>query len=94
MREQQVRKGRMWIVVGVLLAGLAYSVLALTLTPSPVYASSCNCTEEGLEAAQVCSSHNGIRVFECPKNTGCNNGPCWLVICNDGLLFGESCSST
>ena len=93
MREQQIRKGRVWVLGGIVLAGLVYSVLALTLTATPVYASSCNCSEEFTEAYQFCASHLGILSFGCPLNCS-PQGPCWAVICRDNVDFGELCSGT
>jgi hypothetical protein len=65
MKSQAVRRMGKWIGSAVLLAGLAYSVLALT-SARPVYASSCNCGEERAEASDFCQSRGGIVHFVCP----------------------------
>jgi hypothetical protein len=67
MRTQITRVVGTSIVSLALLAGLAYSVLALT--PKRVYASSCNCTEEESDANTFCYVHGLVGVdpntFEC-----------------------------
>jgi hypothetical protein len=82
MKTQIVRKGRAWIVSAVLLAGLVYSVLALSTHIA--YASTCDCNEELFDAQQYCyqyfkstgvydfSCQSGHRIFRCsadPSNT-------------------------
>jgi len=92
MKIRFVGKERILLLCMALLAGLAYSVLALTLSTKPVYASSCDCIAEEEDAQQVCSLHGGIRQYDCPVQAP--QGPAWVVICNDGSFGGELCSST
>ena len=64
-------------------AGLFYGGLALN--SKPVYASSCNCTEEKMDAQAYCLRHygnGGIYSFSCPFD-----GSNYLFICaGDSLL--------
>jgi len=58
-----------WGPVTFLLAGLSYSVLALTLTPKSAYATSCNCSSEQQTAQLWCQRHYGnpnLFTFNCP----------------------------
>ena len=52
-----------------LFAALAYSVL--TLTSSPVYASSCNCAQDQVEAQGYCHAvwnlNSQLSEFDCPS---------------------------
>jgi hypothetical protein len=75
MKAEPVRRGRVWLPSAALLAGLAYSVLALTLSSKPVYASSCDCQETLTDAGYFCESHGWAPVifgsYHCyPKRHG------------------------
>jgi hypothetical protein len=78
MKTQIVRKGRTWIVSAVLLAGLAYSVLALYAQPA--YASNCtDCATEQVEAMTYCFDNFGsgdLASFHCGANFTSYNFVC------------------
>ncbi len=87
-----IRRGRIWVVIGVLLGGVIYSAFSLTLATPLVYASSCNCPEESQEAALFCDAHGGVANFFCPID--CSGGPCVVGVCSDNTVFIEVCSGT
>jgi hypothetical protein len=93
MKREVLTTARNWIAGSVLLAGLIYSVSAITVSAKPVYASSCNCSEEELEAQSFCSGRGGVNFFQCPIG-GPPDGPAWVAQCGNGLATGESCSGT
>ncbi len=63
MKTRAVMKAWRVIASGVLLAGLLYSVLALTA--KPVYASGCDCFEARQDAEEICSAYGGLRSISC-----------------------------
>jgi hypothetical protein len=72
MKAQILRKIVNLTAGAALLTGIAYSGLALRA--KPVYASSCNCTEELQDAERYCATHyNGqflVWPFICPSGNG------------------------
>jgi len=90
MKRKAFAVARNWLVGTVLFVGFVYSVFALTVNAKPVYASSCNCSEEINEAFVYCQPHGGIRLFACPVG----NPPEWEVLCNDLARTMEFCSGT
>jgi len=57
------------VVSGVLLAGLAYSILGLAPATKIAYASSCDCTESYGDAGEYCSELGigQLTSFTCPS---------------------------
>lgn len=94
MKSKVVRVARKWLVGSALLAGFAYSVVALAVNTEPAYATSCNCFVEQQEATSECASHGGVQLFDCPVNLGPVIGDAWIVECNDGFKDSEVCSQT
>jgi hypothetical protein len=76
MKVQAIRKGRVWALSAALLAGLAYSMLTLTVSTKPVHASSCDCQEASQDAAEFCLFHYGetfhVQNFTCPTGSQLN----------------------
>jgi hypothetical protein len=73
------------VVAAVLLVGLAYSVLGLTVAPKVAYASSCDCNEAAIDADEYCQAQYGPTSFsynfQCPI---CSGGTCVaLFACNN-----------
>ncbi len=93
MKRETLTAARNWLVGSVLSAGFVYSLFALTLTPKPVYASSCNCVEEHAEADDYCANHGGLKSFNCPVG-GPPQGPIWVAYCIDSHFTYEQCSGT
>lgn len=65
-----LRKIVNWTASAVLLTGISYSCVALSA--KPVYASTCNCTEEQQDADLYCEAHFGtigLKLFSCPVNS-------------------------
>jgi hypothetical protein len=95
MRSEAVRKGKIWAVSVVLLAGLVYSLLALTLTAEPAYASSCDCHEDFTDASTFCAVQYGdfqLTTFTCPVGPQQNE---FTFQCRAGgpLFSGVPCGS-
>jgi hypothetical protein len=70
MKTRFAGMARISLVSIVLLAGLVYSVLALTLTAKPVYASSCDCVTAQNLAEATCVGACGffeLQTFQCPN---------------------------
>jgi len=65
MNTQIVRKARTWIGSAILLAGISYA--ALTLTIKPTYAASCDCVEARQDAEEICAAEGSSL-----KGFGCN----------------------
>jgi hypothetical protein len=92
MKTETLRMVRVSVVSAALLVGLGHSILALTLTSKPAYASSCNCTEEIQDAKAFCESQFGsptVRWFDCPTS---NNS--YLVRCEadpNGVTYAFYC---
>jgi hypothetical protein len=84
MKIQVVKRAGKWTVGAALLGGLAYSALTLTLTATPAYASSCDCTAEHEAAEIICAERNDILVsFDCFEYA-------WIGKCgNTGPIGGE-----
>jgi len=71
MKNGALRKVRRLVVYSALVAGLGYSMQALGA--KPVYANSCDCAEEQLDAQSFCYTHFGNRElawFQCPIDFG------------------------
>lgn len=90
MKTQIVRKGGAWIGSAVLLAGLAYSVLALNT--QTVYASNCtDCASEQSEAELFCFetySDGTLATFNChPLATGYN----FTCLADPRQVYVDSC---
>jgi hypothetical protein len=91
MKAQIMMKIGKWIGCGALLSGLAYSVLALTVSVRPTYASSCNCDDEVLAAAEFCGQYDEALIgFVCPYGTHenefevtCQNVGTFILPCSD-----------
>ena len=90
MKTQWVRSGGSYVATAVLLGGILYSILVLTVTPRSAYASSCDCTEELQDAKEFCSTTYGnpnLSGFACPDgNTvvvrcAANPGQAWQYPC-------------
>ncbi len=84
-----VRTARLWGMGAILLAGLVYSVFALTLPTKQVYASSCDCTEAHQDAIEICSGQGGLQHFGCPVGAQQNE---FFVQCNNGFNTVVNCS--
>jgi len=79
----KIRSGILRILaVGVFIAGLGYSVLALAV--KPVYAATCDCSDEYGDATEFCAGLDLATVdnawFRCPTTPGnyqfkCNGDP-------------------
>ena len=73
--KAKVKKLGEWAAGAVVLSGLIYSVLGLTLNARPVYAASCDCVEAEDDAGEYCLAHTGsyaLSYFECPLGTDPN----------------------
>jgi len=71
MKTQFMLDARRWLLSALLLAGLVYSVLGLTLTTNHVYASSCDCNEAFEDATYICGvAHLQVTGFTCPVGSG------------------------
>src|SRR5260370_20796683 len=73
MKAGMVKKATKWIVGFVLLAGLVYSTLTLTVGANHVYASSCDCQEAAIDASDICfndGQFDSITSFSCPVGVG------------------------
>jgi hypothetical protein len=83
MKAQFVRKGRIWVGSAVVLVGLFYSVLALTITVKPAYASTCDCAEEKIDAGIWCLENYNTNAtgYYCPA------GADYLVQCEGSTLW-------
>ncbi len=71
MKRDTLRKASKWAISMTILAGLAYSILALTKEPS--YAASCNCPENYLDAEEYCqqtTGHSAVGQFVCTPTSG------------------------
>jgi len=91
MKRETLAGARKWLLGSVAVAAFVYSVFALTVSPMPAYASSCNCTEEEAEAVTYCAPYGGVFNFVCPAG----NPPAWAVECKDGVhADAEYCSDT
>jgi hypothetical protein len=72
MKNTFVRKGQAWIVGLVLLAGLTYSVLALS-EPTAYAKTTCTCTEEQQDAHSYCLNYfndSTLLQYVCPSLPG------------------------
>jgi|HubBroStandDraft_6_1064221.scaffolds.fasta_scaffold430710_2 hypothetical protein len=73
MKTRNEKKKWKWIVSVVLLAGLVYSVTALSPSTKPVYASSCDCVEARQDALEICKAidpnNYGLLLFQCPTGS-------------------------
>jgi hypothetical protein len=95
MRVKMFRQVRSWAAGVLLLAGLMYSVLALTLTAKPAHAKTvctpAQCTEGGQDAVEFCASVNSTVVrYICPFDP---NQSGWFVECENGRITGDLCSN-
>src|SRR5215813_2443468 len=73
MRIESFRRASLLTLSVLLLAGLTYSVVAITLTPESVHASSCDCNQALNEAMLSCLQdfHNWqVSDFQCPVSLG------------------------
>lgn len=70
MKTRLLTKGRSWVLSAAVLAGLVYSLLALTVTPKVAYATSCDCAEEHQDALEWCAEEGmpGLETFQCPTS--------------------------
>lgn len=70
MKTRSVSQIRNWTLSAVVLAGLGYSMFAMTLSPKLAYASSCDCAELKTDANEWCETHWGSILnpssFVCP----------------------------
>jgi hypothetical protein len=89
MSAQGVRRARVWGLGAVLLAGLMYSVLAVTLSTPPVYASSCDCNEAAQDAAELCWQYGraSVEQFYCPLG-----GDMFGATCSNGFFVNRPCT--
>lgn len=83
MRVETMRHGKT-LLYGALLAGIAYSTLALY--SEPAYAATCtqaSCEQAFLQAANICSSVWGtyIDAFECPATSSCSEADNYFFRC-------------
>ena len=90
MKAHSLKKIVNWTAVAVLFTGIGYAGLALNATP--VYASTCNCTEERVDAGEYCFSQGGngaLTYFDCPVG-----GSAYVFSCvgdPNQTLFGANC---
>ncbi len=72
MKNGALRKVRTLVGYAALVAGVGYSMQALAV--KPVYANSCNCTEEQSDAGFFCYNHfnrnPNLDYFICPIDLG------------------------
>jgi hypothetical protein len=67
MKDRVNRRVAMWILCAFVVGGLGYSTLVLSARP--VYASSCDCSDDQVEAAIYCENHipgSQLGSFTCP----------------------------
>lgn len=93
MKAQAIRKGRVWALSTALLAGLAYSAISLTLSTKPAYASSCDCSEAGQDAEELCQVHGygPLTGFTCPLESQGVTYFAWTCL-NSGGTHYTSCT--
>jgi len=94
MRLQMFRQTRSWAAGVLLLAGLVYSVLTLTLTAKPAYATVCTstqCTEGHQDAVELCASLGATVIrYVCPSGPRQNG---WIAECSNEEWIGDLCSN-
>jgi hypothetical protein len=93
MKAQLITKGPIWAVSAVLLAGLAYSLLAFNA--KPVYASSCDCSEALEDAIGFCQTqyHSQVEFFQCPVVINGQDYVRFVCAGNPGVFFTFPCST-
>jgi hypothetical protein len=70
---QIARATRVFVSTAVLVAGLVYSVLALSINAPIARATSCDCTEAAQDAIEYCqhySPNEWPQLFTCPTGSG------------------------
>ena len=86
MKLNILKSARRSLLYGIFFIGMAYSMLALSA--KPMYAASCNCSEELAEALAYCSPLGGILQWVCP------DGDYAVAHCRNGAIFVEYCPNT
>ena len=91
MKADAANKVCKWSLYAILVTGLAYS--ALTLSIKPVYASSCDCNEAADDANQYCMLRGApapyVQSFSCPTGSAQDH---FSGKCTDGSQFNFPCS--
>jgi hypothetical protein len=97
MRDKVIRKPSVWILCAVVVGGLAYSTIGLSVPPAHAQSSVCepdDCTlAQNTLAPQVCHSRGGVRTVFCPLSSTPPGNNEWEVICNDNFDVSFNCTN-